>query len=600
MPIFGQGVNVSESAENQYELTYEDPDDKKNHGRLKFDIQRSSNGWELGLKIGTSGFDVDSLQGWTERSGRNRHTAFELEYLMKLKDAAFLELKDEENRVVRRSSLGNLVKSRWPQRRLKSDGTIDFMAFTKRLYLDETHMKLDGLGEGIYVADIVVRGEARLRAEITITKEGAKVSSMQLLGHVDEALSADFFMVNDAEVVAAVELLPAGDWVKLTLDQKWEIYDKMPADKRAGAVVWLAEQKDYAFIEQVAIYDPNGIMFYAAANTLFVERAPQWIRVAALATRRKAGHSMPQGVAYLTNPAVVGQVMAWDKLHSDKVLGSQFPILEGYFNQAKEKGAKIGEVGDALPPLKLKDLVADLKIDKQAEPNISKLKRAVDAVVTNQLWDQEGVIEAMEYYLVHGRKELQHHVALAYTYNLTFTELPVTKLKMIAMDESSGQALREAALLAYSSGDRLGVIMTLLEIVIDTKHPLWETAVSRMGDLDIGVMQQLVNEAELEPKQLELWKQELAIIDARVASMLANKSLYILLWRQVAVLAKKRNYPKVEALNQLVEKYTAVASLEPTDHRLNQIESLKNLKGGQLLTREEWNTVSEFLKTLEK
>ena len=124
----------------------------------------------------------------------------------------------------------------------------------------KAEVRLDGLDVGEYIAEIVVRAEPRLRAVLTIDAAGARISEMVVLGHGQNPLGAKYFMIQDAKVIKAVE--PAAGWSEVGLEGKWKVYAETPVNKRAGVVKWLAENKDFAFIEKIAIYDVDGMNFH--------------------------------------------------------------------------------------------------------------------------------------------------------------------------------------------------------------------------------------------------------------------------------------------------------------------------------------------------
>lgn len=149
-------------------------------GRTVADIEARLFGDRLELVIAPVGPRIEPLPGYTGRAGANELAALELQRIV----------EEELLQVLTRGPDGSVTQghvrlSAWdtlPVRRLRADGSVDFLARSRRSFPVELRCLCPLGGPGRYETRLFVRGEARLRVRVLLDASGAQIEELEALG----------------------------------------------------------------------------------------------------------------------------------------------------------------------------------------------------------------------------------------------------------------------------------------------------------------------------------------------------------------------------------------------------------------------------------
>jgi hypothetical protein len=158
---------------------------------------------------------------------------------------------------------------------------------------------------------------------------------------------------------------------------------------------------------------------------------------------------------------------------------------------------KPGDLGNALPPLKPADVFRHLDAPMDVEEFGDRLRVDPGKVYAQQvLWAIKAFVQSGRYrepwvgkvhrLTRHGHLEVRQAALLAYTsfgHLLEPKDSPVAEFARVMDDPAETPAIREAALLAFSWLRHPRVYVRLHEVALETAHPAWSAAISRLNDL---------------------------------------------------------------------------------------------------------------------
>jgi hypothetical protein len=279
-------------------------------------------------------------------------------------------------------------------------------------------------------------------------------------------------------------------WQRLDLEGRWVAYRQAVASEPGGEEPWikfLAQRKDFELLEWIGIYEFYGR--YKMAAALSAADAPQWIRAAVWAVNHPDSHTLDDAQKILTekNP---GLVLSWLKAHTEAVNEAIQPVL-----QSLEAAAPaIQESSKFLPPLKLESVLAFLDapekleefgLSERAEPGkvyVHQVIRAINGLVVCKQTDEpwRAKLQALT---KHSHIGVRRAAYQAYTHA---TALIPIKEFLATVEKSTDAEDRKMALLAVSYSPHPQIYALLHHISVDPKHPAWNVAMSRLGDLGNG------------------------------------------------------------------------------------------------------------------
>src|SRR5207247_500886 len=117
----------------------------------------------LALAISAVGSQVEAIPGYAGVRGANRYTAEQIEHILtgRFSFAVTTQAEDGSPPWLGRWHGGR--RGPIPERRLRPDGRIDFLAMTRREYPLELLVETDGLVQGLLTTQLWFEGVPRLR-----------------------------------------------------------------------------------------------------------------------------------------------------------------------------------------------------------------------------------------------------------------------------------------------------------------------------------------------------------------------------------------------------------------------------------------------------
>jgi hypothetical protein len=300
------------------------------------------------------------------------------------------------------------------------------------------------------------------------------------------------------------------DWNALDMEGKWVLYQKIARadENRAKAFpAYLAQRKEFDFLEMIALHRPLFEGGIAAAWALARADAPQWLRVAAWQRQTEIDHGESETSKLLVrhNPA---KALAWlEKYAVDAVItkgetenphfiGRPNPVPQALMALQKMK-VKAGTIGNALPPLQPGEVfrhldapkeLADFGNRKRTEAGkvyVHQVLRAIKALVQSGRYREPWLGKALQL-TRHTHPEVRQAALLAFADFGRWSDpknSPVAEFRKVMDDPRETPAIREAALMAFSSYGHPQVYVRLHEVALETAHPAWQAAVSRLYDV---------------------------------------------------------------------------------------------------------------------
>jgi hypothetical protein len=395
-------------------------------------------------------------------------------------------------------------------RRLRGDGSIDYLARWPRELPLELVVETGSLGAGKHETELRIDGVPRARVIATVSPSVGEVAleRFESLGDPHHAAFPAFasrpgphFLLQQVEIETLVDSAPPAvkpvevdpkEWAKRDMEGKWALYQRWIAPSpalREGWVPFLVEQKDFAFLEWLALYQPDGFTSQGVGRALAGANAPQWARAAHWMRNSSAGHSEQAGRSILRSRP--RETLWW--LRKYPQAARDLPELVEQFQREKVEPL---ESPHLLPPLDAKDVFGLLDAPANLSPFGDRL-----AGESGNVYEQQ-VVRAIRGYVTFGQpaaewdgklRALMRHanVAVRREAYLAFTHAVVGKLDpgpivTVIDDANEHGTVREAAALAFSYADHPMVYVTLHRIARDVAHPAWPAAVSRLGDLGDG------------------------------------------------------------------------------------------------------------------
>ncbi|MBL8814461.1 MAG: hypothetical protein JNL58_00415 [Planctomyces sp.] len=502
----GVCVQATQQAEFQEQHDYLDDDDRRPLADLRFDVEPTH---EQNLKITVSalGPNVEPIAGFRGIRGANRYTAEELELILAGQHKVEIITEFENGQSV----TGRILNGRSgaiPERRLLPTGRINFLAQTLDEYPLELIIDPQTQSSGRRKTVVIVNGRARLRCIYNIVDghvEGLEVQSAGGHSFLADMLAPESAGSRLRVLLASIQksVPPVSDieWNARDLEAKWVFLSTQIASEPAKISAWvdfLKQKKEFQLLEWMAIYVPDAFKSHGVADALKSSDSPQWIRVVAWHTTGPfyLGHGEQQATSLLTSAPGVAE--HWLDTHKEKI-----EPWEGMISQIYE-GFKSDDVppmdsGKYLPPLQVVDVfshlaksgsVVDFADRKQAQPEavyVHQIVREINGVAVSGRRNPE-LLNHVRQLTAHSNETIRQTAFLAHTYILPSTPSleRFDDFARVADDSKESAGIRESALMAFSYHNHPGVLLKLHQVASDTKHPAWNAAVSRIGDIGRG------------------------------------------------------------------------------------------------------------------
>lgn len=465
----------------------------------------------LEIVISAVGPDVDAIPGWTGVRGGNRHTAEQIENILTGRFA--FDAKTQVEPVSTPLPVQWRSGRRGPiaQRKLGTDGRIDFFAVTPREYPLELIVETDVVAGARHITEMWFDGAPRLRIRYDIIDNRPRVITFETGDPLPTPGALDVQAKEQPGKQAPFELPVAdADWKARDLEGKWALFKKTVDDDDKKAKAFVAElerRKEYAFLEMIALNQPLYDGGVTAAWALAKADAPQWLPVAAWLRTQEIDHGESETIRLLTrhNPpkalAWLGKyaaatVIAKGEVENPRLVGQPSPVIRA-LDVLRARKVKPGEIGNALPPFQPADVfrhldapadLADFGDRKTVEPGkvyVHQVVRAIHCFAKSGRY-REPWFGKVQRLTTHKNMKVRQAAYLAYTYfadSLPAKSQPVDEFRKVVDDAEEAPAIREAALMAYSHLDHPQVYVHLHELVLDTNHPAWSALISRLYDL---------------------------------------------------------------------------------------------------------------------
>ncbi|MBC7965950.1 MAG: hypothetical protein H7Z17_08500, partial [Fuerstia sp.] len=205
-----------------------------------------------------------------------------------------------------------------------------------------------------------------------------------------------------------------------------------------------------------------------------------------------------------------------------------------------------------------KDL-ADFGERKMAEPSAvykHQVIREINGVAVSGRRDAK-LLEQVRQLTRHSDNEVRQTAFLAHSYLLPQTPATERHDDFVAtIDDSAEPAMiREAALLGLSYHNHPSVLLKLHQVAADPKHPAWNAAVSRIGDIGRGFSVSLLRQlqkAKLTDKQSTLLADSLKRLTDRESQVQTVESWDMARRISLAVFAKQTSDPNAKVIREWV------------------------------------------------
>jgi hypothetical protein len=491
----------------------------------------------LELVISAVGPQVQPIPGFAGMRGANRQTAEQIENILTGHFSFAVKTTAADGSPPRYGTWRAGRRGAVPQRRLGPDGRIDFLAVTPREYPLELIVETGGLGEGRQTTELWFDGMPRLRLTYQVTGKQVRIVAFDSLGHAPPAetpVNAEQKDDKDTnEPPKEKPLKPPvtdAEWDARDLEGKWVLYQKLiRADEKniKAFTPYLAERKDFDFLEVIALHQSLYQGGIAASWALAKADAPQWLRVAAWLRPVDIDHGETETAKLLVkhNPA---KSLAWlDKyaaeafISKDEKETSRFgdrsnPLLHD-LQVLKKKKVKAGDLGKALPPFQPSEVFRYLDAPKTLDDFGDRKRAEVDKVYVHQVLRaikalvqsgrcREPWIGKLLQLTKHTDPEVRQAAFLAFAdfgNELDPKNSPIDDFRKVMDDAKETAAIRESALMAFSSISHPQVYVRLHELALETDHPAWPAAISRLNDIgDEFTLEHLNGENAWRPQEM--------------------------------------------------------------------------------------------------
>jgi hypothetical protein len=497
-------------------FAYHDDHDGRRLADIRVKIVENDGGHSLQLVISAVGPQVQPIPGFAGVRGANRYTAEQIENILTGQLSLVVKTQADDGSA---ASFGQWRAGRRgpiPERRLRPDGRVDFLAETREYPL-ELVVETANLVEGRQTTELWFDGVPRLRVTSQVAGNRVRIASFQSLGYVPPEQFPPGALADDPKgdkPPPRQDLLKppvaAAEWNARDGEGRWILYQQIARtdEKRAKDMIpYLAERQEFDFLEMIALHEPLYQGGIAATWALARADAPQWLRTAAWQRQMEVDHGETETRKMLVkhNP---GKSLAWLLQYADAAHFArgekELPGLMGRGNplssdlKALQKShTKPGELGKMLPPLqpgavfRLLDAPRDLAEfgDRQRiEPGkvyVHQVLRTIKAFVQSGRYREPWVGKVL-LLTRHPHPEVRQAALLAFTQfggGLDPKDCPIGDFREVMEDAKETLAVREAALLAFSSLSHPQVYVRLHELALETAHPLWRGAVSRVNDV---------------------------------------------------------------------------------------------------------------------
>jgi hypothetical protein len=510
-------------AMGEVEEVYLDADDGGRHAVIVAFLEGEAGRERLVVRIRPHGQGVEGEGGWRSRAGFNAHTAREMESVLRARGFE-ARIRGPGGLVVPAEVAWKKEFATFPRRRMREDWSIDYFARTE-LLVSELSMQTTGRLRGRGVLELLARGEPRLLLDLEVA--GKRILEMRMPGH--SATVPVALLIAEQKVVAAMKL-PA-NWAELKAEPKWQTYQRLvgeDVEKRGSFVEALKQEKDWLFLEQVALYSPGAYDTHSIGPILSRAKTPNWRRVAGWFARSTGGHGALHTQSLLGAEGEKAKTLGWLNKYEKRL----DPGLLAMKNQWVKAGVQPENSESDLPP-HLEDEVfvgigaAYMKREgPMSEANIAWIARGIQGWAISQRWGSpwgEKVVDLIE----DPDWRIAESASLAFTHGKN-NAVPMGILWEVAHDGKKDQRLREAAFLGWSYGSWGEVFIVLHDVAGKPDDALWMPAVSRLGELGNGWTIEMLQEYSilkgvkgrrnrLNSDQRRLVQQEIKILRERLA-----------------------------------------------------------------------------------
>ncbi len=280
-------------------------------------------------------------------------------------------------------------------------------------------------------------------------------------------------------------------WKQRNVESKWVVYRRAAADAQSKKSWWtfLAENEDFELLEMIAVYES----WRGPGELLLRHGAPQGIRAAVWTLWDVSSHSFEHAaVTVLKNHAA--KTLGW----LDKYMGKETPLgkaapIRALRTELEKLKVEPEDPGNALPPLEPRVVFRHLR----APAKLAVVGADVPLKLRDDAVYQHQVVRAIEGHGRSGRHTgeswgaletlLDHEDpvvrrATCLAYSTHGGPIPLRKLLDLIDADEQPDAVREAAVLAFSKLTYPVVRVRMIEIATQTDHPAWRAAVSRLID----------------------------------------------------------------------------------------------------------------------
>jgi hypothetical protein len=402
------------------------------------------------------------------------------------------------------------------------------------------------------------------------------------------------------------------EWNARDLEGRWLLYQKLVGSdekKAKGYVAYLAGRKEFDLLEMIALHQPLFQGGIAAAWALARADAPQWLRVAAWLRQTEVDHGETETGKMLTkhNPA---RALAWlDRYATEAVitkgetenpdLRDRAATLQRDVKALRKMGSKPGGLGNTLPPLQPAEVFRHLDAPRDL-PDFGDRRRAEPGTVYRHqvLRALKGLVQSGRYrepwlgkvvqLSRHPHPEVRQAAFLACADIGDYFDpkkSPIAGFRQVMDDPKESASIRESALMAFSSIHHPQVYVRLHEIALETTHPAWPAAVSRLNDLgNEFTLEHLkrVDKAKLPARNAAVLEATLGAIQKWVDDPQRSRNVsqaFVELWLERAAWAEYTGSPLRLTLTPWIKTYFAN---QPDDKYVPHLQQVKkDYKPGQ-------------------
>lgn len=555
---------------------YLDDDDQRRLADLTFEAVAGLHP-SLRITVSAKGAEVESGGGYKGIAGENRHTAEELAFI--IDDSNPLEVvtvTSDGKRFHGRLSASHYARVH--ERRLLPNGSLDYLSRTKREYPVQIEINARGVSSEPLTTYLVVDSQARLRCDYRLVDGQVLDLSIQSLGDDPFHLRrypglrlAGFRRYSPVIDDKLPDPVSMEEWNSRDREGKWVLMNNALVHDPSTLVAWTAflnRNKEFALMEWLAIYHPDGFHSGGVGSLLAAADAPQWIRVAAwhCTGASRAGHGIQTANTLLYSQAP-GVVERWLQTHRDQC--DNWDLMQKVLDQLVRDRTPIAPATDRyLPPLQENDVykylnppesIQDFGDATEATEGVvyeHQVIRAINAVSANGRRSDD-VVGRVRMLTKHSREAIRIHALLAFSYYAP--DFPGTEkfadFEAIIDDNGESDRIREAALMGWSYHKHPAVMLKLYDVAADHAHGAWKAAVSRLGDLgdDYSVKQlQDLDRTKLTDEQQQILANTLDRCRQRLIKRKAPLSTTMAKRIQLTVFAQMSGHSKADNLKAWV------------------------------------------------